>query len=340
MGFTLWEPVPSATTYADLSSSSVLIHADDPGQGIVASFVSDPDAPGNVVMQYARTSAMDSSAVLTMLENHRIGDKAAEFFPGQQPRIVPIPPIRWRQLGAGLRWRTPVVVIGAVLTGIVCLVVNTTTAAAAALPLAALVGFILWMLLRRLEPTRIVAAGDLHLDGGNVVEYAQQRQRGHRPEMVRLEERTSRVMARVADIKAEFGQLVTDIVYRIDNSALFDSAVPATERFQAALMAWDDASDSSIEERDALAAEIEIAYSVARANAESLGLHHLPATARPDARRAAKAARLAASSSSAGEREASLYQVARILDALALYYLPTVTSEPLPLDPPPPPDHG
>ena len=110
----------------------------------------------------------------------------------------------------------------------------------------------------------------------------------------------------------------------INNSALFDAAGHATEGLQLALIAWEDAGDVSLEQLDSLAADVEIAYSVARDNTETLGLFHLPETARSDGRRAAKAARLAVHSPIPGERDASRHQLIRILNSLALYWLPDV----------------
>ena len=71
------------------------------------------------------------------------------------------------------------------------------------------------------------------------------------------------------------------------------------------------------------AAEVQLAFDAARANAERLGLNHLPLTARDDAGRAAKAVRLARRASTDGEREAAMAQAHKLLESLALYYLPT-----------------
>ena len=73
-----------------------------------------------------------------------------------------------------------------------------------------------------------------------------------------------------------------------------------------------------------VAAEVEITYSVARENAEAIGLTHLPEGARSDGRRAAKPAHLAISSTNAGEHGASRHQLIRILNSLAVQYLPDV----------------
>ncbi|MEO7589409.1 MAG: hypothetical protein ABIS84_15425 [Arachnia sp.] len=333
MAFQLWETIPPETIVADLLGTSVLIHTDHPTHGIVATFRLNEDI-GNVIMQFARVETMDSTGMLNLPSSRRIRDPAASFFSGGRVRVVAMPPLEWKRPGVGMKWRTPAVMVISLITGLTCALAGTTLLAGAAIPLAALAGGLAWLVLRRQEPAGIRTAGSLHLDGGNVVEYARRRMLGERPEMLQVQERRDRIEARAESIRSEYEALLTDIVYRINNSALFDPSVPATERFQTALLLWHDAGDAPLETLDGLSADLEIAYTVARDNAETLGLAHLPATARPDARRAAKAARLAAESPNEGERTASLHHVARILDSLALYYLPSVAATPLPLDPP------
>lgn len=197
-----------------------------------------------------------------------------------------------------------------------------------------------WQKSRR---TEIMLPGTMHLDGSNIVDFALAKRRGEHPEVRAVEERRSEAQAIVEEIREEFGMLSTDIVYRIDNSALFDTSVPHTEQFHASLMLFDDLPDDApISAVEAQAAEVEVAYSVARANAERLGLKHLPETVRDDARRASKAAHLAANATTDGERTASLTQAARILESLAIYYLPTIRPDGLALDAPTEdlPQHG
>lgn len=139
---------------------------------------------------------------------------------------------------------------------------------------------------------------------------------------------------RVDAIRTAYLELREDIAYRIESSALFDPAVPATAAFEEALVRFGDVTDATpTPELDDHATEVELAFNTARANAERLGLEHLPEDARAEGRRAGKAARLAAGASTEGEREASLTQVRRILDSLALYYLPTL-DEKLAIAPP------
>ena len=126
--------------------------------------------------------------------------------------------------------------------------------------------------------------------------------------------------SRVDLVQERFAALRDDIVYRIENSALFDAAVPQTQRLELALMAWDEMSPDAA----ALATEVEAAFDDARRHAEELGLDHLPETARDSGRRAARAAHAALHGDTEGERENARRRVADILASLALYYLPPV----------------
>ena len=125
---------------------------------------------------------------------------------------------------------------------------------------------------------------------------------------------------RVAVVRAAYGELLSDVVYRIENSALFDGAVPPTADFQVALAVWDETSPDA----EALARDVETTFASARARAEELGLGHLPETARGPARRATKAAQAALADGPEPEREAARRRVAEILGSLALYYLPPI----------------
>lgn len=128
---------------------------------------------------------------------------------------------------------------------------------------------------------------------------------------------------RVDQVKATYGELAADIVYRIEASALFDPAVEQTQRFQLALLAWDPSSP----EAASLATEVEDSFTEARATAERLGLDHLPETARGTASRAVKSAKLALSATTEAERLAARRQVADLLGSLALYWLPPVDED-------------
>lgn len=124
-------------------------------------------------------------------------------------------------------------------------------------------------------------------------------------------------------IKQEYGRLLSDVIARIEQPALFDPAVETTRRFTSALIQWDDGEESlGAAERSTLAARVRLTFQAARDHADTVGMDHLPTEARERAARAAKVLRLAASSSSAGERESAQRRGMEILDSLMLYYLP------------------
>ncbi|MDO5534778.1 MAG: hypothetical protein Q4F65_09020 [Propionibacteriaceae bacterium] len=125
---------------------------------------------------------------------------------------------------------------------------------------------------------------------------------------------------RAGVVRARYGELLSDVIYRIENSALFDASVPQTQRFQLALLAWDPAAENA----DALATELEESFAAARRIAEDLGLEHLPTTAREPARRAALVVTTALGTEEAPEREAAARKAADLLNDLALYYLPAI----------------
>lgn len=131
--------------------------------------------------------------------------------------------------------------------------------------------------------------------------------------------------ADVDDVKAEYGKLLSDIVYRIEFPALFDPHEPTTKTFTLALLQWDNNEGlmTKDEMRD-LAARVRASFQSAKANAERIGMRHFPTDAFDRANTALKAARLATDeSTSQGERENALRQAVAILDELALYFLPS-----------------
>lgn len=129
----------------------------------------------------------------------------------------------------------------------------------------------------------------------------------------------------VDEVKEAYGALLSDIAYRIENPALFDTHEPTSKAFTLALLQWDNNEGvMPDDERRELAGKVRHTFAAAKANAERLGMDHLPADARPRAATALKAARLAAdTSATAPEREEALRKAVEILDGLALYYLPT-----------------
>lgn len=136
--------------------------------------------------------------------------------------------------------------------------------------------------------------------------------------------------ARIDAVKAAYGELAADIAYRIECSALFDTSAPLTRQYELLMLRWeDDRARLSPDDLERLAREVSLAFDTARGHAEAVGLTHLPTTAHADAGRAIKAAHLAKNAATDGERTAAMAQVVRLLDSIALYYLPPADEAPL-----------
>lgn len=189
--------------------------------------------------------------------------------------------------------------------------------------LATLLYPLVLLLTPRLGPVEVRSLEQLPLNSQNVAEYAAQRLAGAHPEALEAKPHRERVLGRIAEIRAEYGALKLDLLARIDEPALFDGSEPLTARFLSALVEADDVADElPLPQLEALASRLEVSFEVAKAHARTVGIHHVPDDRRDDARRASKVARLARSATSDGERRAAVAQLGRILDGMALHYMP------------------
>ncbi|RRD48519.1 hypothetical protein [Arachnia propionica] len=164
--------------------------------------------------------------------------------------------------------------------------------------------------------TRIVGQQQLGVDSSNVHAYALAVARG---ELWRGALPAASVVdprLQVQRIREEYGRLRSDLLFRLESPALFDPAVPTTAAFEAALVEFSETPSAEV------AARVEVRFEVARQHAVRVGLRHVEPGLRDEVARAGKVARLVLGAGSVGEREAALVQLQRILDSLALYYLP------------------
>ena len=170
---------------------------------------------------------------------------------------------------------------------------------------------------------RILGQEKLGVTPGNVHEYALAVERG---ELWRGALPAGAAVSpglQVERIRGEYGRLRGDLIYRVECPALFDPVVPRTAAFERALVEFDD--DPSSERAD----RVELAFVLARQHAERVGIRHAAPEFRDGLRRAVKAARLVVGAGTEGERDAAIGQLQRILDSLALYYLPDRVSRPV-----------
>lgn len=161
------------------------------------------------------------------------------------------------------------------------------------------------------------------LNEHNLVEYALARQRGENPRGLRGIPRIEEARERVEKVRSDYGGRKLDIVYRIEQPALFDASAPTTEAFLVALWEFDQIPDDAPpREAEEAAARVEVTYGLARRHAETVGIRHVAPEKADDVRRAAKVARLAVAGASEGERSAARAQLNALLASLSLHFLP------------------
>lgn len=318
MGLEMWQPVPDPTTWREIAPGAVLAY-DDNDAVVIDSRFKDHD---------------QISLKLQRLDGERYTEQARAdkpihvrarklFASDSEVRVVTLPAVIWRDDGLFAPRN-----LAAIAASVAVATLMITQGGAGQLYLAFLSAGFVAVGVRRLfkegNELSFLAPDRLGITMETVHDFALAREQGKLwvPPTAGADPRQL-AFRRVEAIRQRYLELREDIAYRIECSALFDPIEPTTAEFESALVAFDDVNDQTpTDELDLYASEVEVTFNVAQANAERLGLSHLPESARDDARRAGKAARLATNATSEGERQASLSQVRRILDALAIYYLP------------------
>lgn len=323
-----WQPVALETPWGAYSPGAILLH-DDAQAFVVEARRSKEDAKSKISL---RIQGLDGKRFdKRVSRTEQIGRIAHQLCggDGEGPvRAVALPALLWRDD----KLFSPRNLVGLLVTTVVMtLLFSLSGNGMAYVAVMAGTGAGVWARSQWKWGNEVgfLAPQRLGLTMDNVLAYALTREAGQLwvPPTAGADRRAL-IEGRVRAIRERYLELREDIVHRIECSAMYDSAVPATAEFEAALVAWDDAGDADTDRLDALASEVEVTFNVALANAERLGLEHLPEDKRDDGRRASKAARLAVGAATEGEREASMAQVRRILDSLALYYLPSSRSTP------------
>lgn len=321
--YATWQPVDLNTPWGDFAPGAVLFYTDETAVVVDARRV---DEKIKIKIQRLDGERFEED----VKKGKAMGSTATSLLPDGTVRGIALPAVIWQEDKLTSPRNIFALLVTAAVTTILLALTSTVSASTGSFVyLAFMAGGGAGVYARRMwkgGKVSFMAPDRLGLSMSTIHPYALTREQG------RLwvspspgADRRGLAYQRVAAIRDSYLELREDIAYRIEVSALFDPKVPTTAEFEAALVTFDDVTDlTPTDELDDLATEVEVAFNVAQANAERLGLAHLPEHARGDARRAGKAARLAAGASTDGERQASLTQVKRILDSLALYYLPTI----------------
>jgi len=137
--------------------------------------------------------------------------------------------------------------------------------------------------------------------------------------------------------RGELGELRTDVVWTITNSALWDVAVPSSKRFFTSLTVWDDNRDGwTVDETVAAAAELKVLWRAALDSATRLGINHLSVSDQPKADTAIKLVRKADSTTSNAERHQLMSKAAEVLSGIMSITIPRETMRAIELGAKPP----
>lgn len=155
--------------------------------------------------------------------------------------------------------------------------------------------------------------------------YRTSRRRWELDDLAAIADQSDLAERQVLAVKEAYGRLLTDLSYRVEHPALFDTDCPDTEPFSLALVEWDTTQRHlTPADRRALASRVAATFQHARHHAERVGMEHLPKPQRRVVRRAAKALRIASDPhATSKERDAALQWAVKLLDGLVLHYLPS-----------------
>lgn len=321
--YATWQQVPPDTTWAGFAPGAVLLYNDD--EAVVVDARRGQNDKIKLRIQRPNGERFERD----VKPGESLGAQAASLLEGPGARAMVLPAVIWHEDQLFSPRNIAALLASALVTTVFMVLTSLNSNPMSFLYLSFMIAGAAAMGVRRLWKggrLTFLAPDRLGLTTGTIHAYALTREAGKLwVPPTPGSDRRGLAYQRVDAIRDAYLGLRGDIAYRIESPALFDPKVPATAEFEAALVAFDDVTDlTSTDELDERATEVELTFNVAQANAERLGLSHFPEHARADARRAGKAARLAAGATTEGERQASLAQVKRILDSLALYYLPAV----------------
>lgn len=320
-----WQQIPIDTSWGEVEPGTVLLYTDD--QAVVVDARRSGKEKKKLKLRIQRPDGERFEREVKRRES--LAEQARSLLDGGDHRAMALPAVIWHEDKLFSPRNIAALLASALVTTVFTVIMTLASNPFSFVYLAFLIAGATAMGVRRIwkgSQLTFVAPDRLGLTMGTIHDYALTREAGKLwVPPTPGSDRRGLAFERVEAIRDSYLALRDDIAYRIESSALFDPNVPATADFEAALVAFEDVTDlTSTDDLDALATEVELTFNVAQANAERLGLEHLPADKRADARRAGKAAHLAAGATTEGERQASLAQVKRILDSLALYYLPTI----------------
>lgn len=154
MPFPPWQTVPHSATLHDLLSTSLLIQDQGATSGILLRCSAGLE-PGSVIILMATTGRPNVLGMMDVDGETHIGDEARALLRSSHANVLAVPHITWKSWGQGLPWRTPIAAAVGVLAAVLMYVPPLSWNPWAVVPLAAVMGVVVWLLLRERLPTTI-----------------------------------------------------------------------------------------------------------------------------------------------------------------------------------------
>lgn len=154
MPFPPWQSVPHTTKLQNLFSTSLMVHEHQAASGILLR-CSPGLEEGSATIVLATTRRPNALGMIGVDDETQIGYQAQALLGSDRVHVVAVPHITWKSLGNGLPWRTPIAVATALLIALLTYLPPLSWSPWAAVPLAAVLGMVAWLLLRERHPTRI-----------------------------------------------------------------------------------------------------------------------------------------------------------------------------------------
>ncbi len=171
MPLSAWQRIPPTTAVRDLYRTSLLAYTDDPRSGVLLRCGAGLE-DGSTTIVHATVKRPNVLTMTSVDDDTDIAAQARLLIGDSTVHLVATPHISWQYLGKGLPQRTPIAAVIALLATVLMLMSPMALSVWFALPLAAALGMLAWLLLRERIPTRIGSPDGPPMTASAVVERA------------------------------------------------------------------------------------------------------------------------------------------------------------------------
>lgn len=167
--FPIWESVPPTTPVRDLYRTSLLLCTEKPDSAILLRCGSGLE-DGETTIVYAPARHPSALSMMGLDHDTQIAEQAQLLLGDPKVHAVAVPPIAWKTLGGGLPRRTRIAAVISILLAVFLYLPPLALSLWVAVPLSAVLGLLVRLLLRERIPTKIGSSDDSMMTVDEVVE--------------------------------------------------------------------------------------------------------------------------------------------------------------------------